>query len=218
MADLVVQLIPSMLGLLLTPAAIAGSILLLSSARPFASALSFMAGFLVIYSVLIGVTVVLAMVSDPPLISRRATAVAEIVIGVVLLVVAAVTVLRRRLRRRVRKAKRTVLARLGDATPRFAFGVGLVIAAVNPNIAILLAGLAVVAGAETGHVLGAVLLLIASVSGILVPVLWRLLAPASASAHLGQVKSWIGAHDTTINLAMLLVFGAGFVAKGLNGL
>lgn len=218
MAELVVELIPSMLALLLTPAAIAGAILLLGSPRPYANSVSFMGGFALVYTLLVGVVVVLASVNTPPLLSVRTKAVVELVAGGALLLTAAIVVVRRQRPHTARKAKRGVLARLADATPRFAFGIGLALAAINPNVAILIAGLAVVAAAETGHAIGALLLLLAAVSGILIPVLWRWLAPESASRHLARIKVWIASHDTAINVAMLLVFGAVFTIKGMSDL
>lgn len=218
MAELVVELIPSMLGLLLTPAAIAGAILLLGTPRPFANSVSFMVGFAVAYAALAMLVVIVATVNPPPLLPQRARSVVELVVGVLLLLVASIAVARRHSRRTARQAKRGVLARLTGATPPFAFGIGLTLATINPNVAILIAGLAVVAASETGHLLGAALLLLAAVSGIVVPVLWRWLAPASAARHLSRVKAWIMAHDTQINVAMLLAFGAVFTVKGLSGL
>lgn len=218
MADLVVDLIPSMLGLLLTPAAIAGAILLLGTTRPFANAVAFMGGFLVAYSTLAAIVVAIAGSRTEPLLSARAKASIEVAVGVALLLLAVTLIVRRENRRPARRAKKSLVARLDEATPPFAFGAGLALAVINPNIPILVAGLAVVAAADSGHVLGATLLVLAAIAGMLIPILWRWLAPASAGRHLGQIKAWIGGHDRVINVTVLLVFGATFALKGVVGL
>lgn len=218
MADVVVDLIPSMLGLLVTPAAIAGAILLLSTARPFANAAAFMGGFLVAYAVIAAIVVTVALVRSEPLLSARAKATVEIAVGAALLLLAVTLIARRHNRPRARRARKSFVARLDEATPPFAFGAGLALAIINPNIPILVAGLAVVAAADAGQVLGAVLLVLAAVAGMLIPILWRWLAPESAPGPLGRVKSWIGAHDRAINITVLLVFGITFAVKGLVGL
>lgn len=217
MGDLVLELIPSMIGLLATPIAIAGGILLLGTARPFANALAFMAAFLLAYSIIAAVVVGFAAASSEPLLSVRAKSDIEIGVGALLLLLALPLIVKRRDRRRARRAKKGLAARLHDATPPFAFGVGLTLAVLNPNVPILVAGLAVVAAADTGHVVGAVLLVVAAVSGMLIPILWRWLAPGSAPQALARVTAWITAHDRTINITVLLVFGTAFLVKGLVG-
>ncbi|SDU78845.1 GAP family protein [Jiangella alkaliphila] len=218
MGDLVVDLIPSMLGLLVTPAAIAGAILLLSTARPFANAMAFTAGFLLAYGIIAAIVVTVAAARSEPLLSARAKATVECVVGMVLLLLALTLIARRANRPRARRAKKSFAARLDEATPPFAFGAGLALAIINPNIPILVAGLAVVAASDTGHVLGAGLLVLAAISGMLIPILWRWLAPRSAPGRLDRVKTAISAHDRAINITVLLVFGTTFTMKGLIGL
>lgn len=218
MGGLVLELIPSMIGLMATPIAIAGGILLLGTARPFANALAFMAAFLLAYTVIAAVVVGFATASAEPLLSVRAKADIEIGIGALLLLLAVPLIVKRRDRRRARRAKKGLAARLHEATPPFAFGAGLTLAVLNPNVPILVAGLAVVAASDTGHVVGAVLLVVAAVSGLLIPIVWRWLAPASAPRVLARVTAWITAHDRTVNITILLVFGTTFLVKGLAGL
>lgn len=218
MGELIVELIPSMLGLMVTPGVVAGAIMLLGTPRPFAGALAFMSGIVLVYAVIAGIVVSTAAADPEPLLSDRAKNIVQLVVGTVLLAIATLLVLRRGNRRRVRRAKRSFLAQLSTASPPFAFGSGLAVALINPNVAILIAGLAVVAAADTGHLAGAGLLVLASVTGIIVPVLWRALAPASARRHLGAIRRWISAHDRTMNIAMLVVFGTTFVVKGWTGL
>lgn len=217
LSDMFAELIPSMLGLIITPAAIAAGILLLNTTRPFANTLSFVGGFVVIYAIISGIVVGLASSRTEPLLSTTAKGVIEIVVGLVLLGLAAMT-LRGRHRQRARQAKKGFLSRFDTATPLFAFGIGSTLALINPNIPILVAGLAVVAASDTGHVAGALLLVLASVLGILVPLLWRWLTPETATRHLDRVRRWIGAHERTINIAMLALFGTAFVVKGITAL
>lgn len=214
MGDMLVELMPSMLGLIITPAAIAAGILLLGTSRPFANALSFVAGFAAVYSIISVIVVSVAATRTEPLLTTKTKGIIEIVVGLVLLGLAVVTI-RGRHQRPAREAKKGFLSRLSDATPPFAFGAGATLATLNPNIPILIAGLAVVAASDTGHVIGAVLLVLASVLGILMALLWRLLMPETAARYLERVKLWIGAHERAINVAMLVVFGTAFVVKGL---
>lgn len=94
MASVLVDLIPSAIGLALTPAAIAAGILLLSSARPVANATAL--AFALVYAGISATVLAVAASSSGPLLSERTKSLIEIGVGGLLIALAAGTMLRGR--------------------------------------------------------------------------------------------------------------------------
>jgi len=108
-----------------------------------------------------------------------------------------------------------------DASPREAFGLGVALAVVNPNIPILLGGLTAITAADVStaaQIAGAVLLVAASQLDPAGPFLWYVARPAAAGRGLERTRDWLARHKQLLGLGVLLVFGALFTLKGLAGL
>jgi hypothetical protein len=123
-----------LLGLAVTPAAIAAGVLFLGSKRPVADDLAFTAPFVLVYALISAAVLVASGASSDPLVDDHDKAVAALVVGLLLLVLAAAGVVRRR-RHPDAPAKRGLLDRIDGATPAAAFGIGLVLAVLNPSTA-----------------------------------------------------------------------------------
>jgi hypothetical protein len=220
MAGMIVELLPSMFGLAITPTAIALCILFLSSKRPLANATAFAAPFAILYSLFAIVMLSAAAGSDEPLLDKTAKELIGLGIGLFLLAFAAFQDVRgHRPQRQIRKAG--MLDRVEEARPLMALGIGFVVAFLNPNLPILIAGLATAAAAEVSQAdrtIGAVLLVVAAETGMIVPILWYAAMPLKASPGLAKVRAWLSEHERTLNIAVLLVFGTIFTLKGLVGL
>lgn len=199
-----------------TPGPIATGILFLGSPRPLANALAFAAAFLLVYAGLAAFVLVVAGAADEPLVDQPTKNRITPVIGLLLLAVALLVWLRGRGRPPHRPRW---LDRVEDASPREALGLGVALAVLNPNIPILLAGLATIAAADVssaGEFWGAVLLLAASQLGLTGPILWYAAQPAAARG-LGRVKDWLARYERLVDLGVLVVLGALFTLSGLSG-
>ena len=107
-------------------------------------------------------------------------------------------------------------------TPVRAFGLGALLAGVNPkNLALTVAAATTIAqagldGGEPWLVLLAFLAL-ASVS-VVVPVVYYLAAGASAERTLNSMKGWLAANNATVMFVLFLIFGAKLIGDGFGGL
>lgn len=224
--SLFLDLLPPSIGLALTPVAIAMGILLLASSRPVANDVSFTVPFVLVYGGLATLVLVAAGVSGGPLIGEHAKNVISLLAGLLLLFLAAGSWLRgRRLRAgtapRAQARRSGMLDKVADARPQTSFGLGLTIAVLNPNVPILFAGLAVIGREQVGtwaQIGGAAMLVVASISCLVGPLLWYLAHPASAARGLARLRTWLARHEQTIDLGVLLVFGTLFTVKGIAGL
>jgi len=215
-----VELLPAALGLALTPAAIVLAVLLLQTTRPVANVLAFATAFAVVYGASTAVVLTASATADEPLLSVHTKDEIAAGVGGLLLVLAVVGFLRGR--RRGGPPRRPKLKSMVEsARPASAFGLGTVLAIVNPNLAILAAGLTTVvaAGLATGaQITLGTLLVLASEIGILGPLAWFLLRRRQAEHALAGITDWLGRNEHAVDLAVLAVFGLVFTVKGLAGL
>lgn len=112
------------------------------------------------------------------------------------------------------------MAGIDTLAPIRAFGLGVLLAGVNPkNLALTLAaatGLAQVGATGSDAVVGiAVFVVVASIT-IAVPVAYRLLGGESARVKLDELQQWLGANDAAVMSVLLLVFGIDLVARGVG--
>lgn len=219
MGTLLAELLPFAIGLAITPAAIATCILFLGSRRPVRDALAFSAAFALVYAIIAAVILVAASTTSGGLIDDRTKALVTLVVGIALLGLAALGVIRGH----AGPPTRTPgwMRAIDTAGARVAFGLGLALAVLNPNVPILIAGLATIAAANVsgaGQAVSAVFLIAASEFGMLGPTVWYVTHEESAKRGLAAVKAWLATHEHWVNLAVLVVFGALFTYKGISGL
>ena len=101
-----------------------------------------------------------------------------------------------------------------------AFGLGIVLSAVNPKNLILAAGAAAGVAQVNDSIGDAVVALIVfvviaslSVGGA---VAYDLFGGDRAHAHLDDLKSWLMEHNAAVMAVLLLVIGVVLIAKGLD--
>ena len=163
-----------------------------------ANALAFAAPFALVYGVLAAVTLAVSAASDESLIGDRTKHLLGLAVGLLLLALALVTWLRGRRPLRTPAGKSRLLTAVESARPAAAFGIGLVEAVLNPNIAILFAGLFTIAAADAAvatQVVGAVFLVAAAEVFLLVP------SPgtpptATPPRALGRATGWLASTST----------------------
>ncbi len=230
MWELAGQLLPEMVGLAVTPAAVVACLLLLGSSHPYRNVVALAVPFLAVYGVLSIVALVVGQAtdaaSDDPSTTRGWL---SIVLGGIFLALAARSWLRSQQRpvedapsgrgtHRAAIAEPAWASRLRDPSVGLVLGAGLLVAVVNPNVAILASGLGIVVTADVslGVQLGGVaLLLAASMIDFVVPMLVFVAAGERGRRWLRDATSWLLAHDRAIGIIVLLVFGVMFVGRGI---
>lgn len=230
MWELAGQLLPEMVGLAVTPAAVVACLLLLASSHPYRNVLALAAPFLAVYGVL-SVAALAAgraadAASDEPSTVRGWLSIA---VGVIFLVVAFMSWLRPRLRSAAgapaaRATHRAAMEEPGwvsalrDPSVGLVLGAGLVLAVVNPNVAILVSGLGIVVTADvrlSAQISGIVLLLAASMIDFVLPTLVFVAAGERGRGWLRSATKWLLAHNHVIGIVVLIAFGVLFVGRGL---
>jgi hypothetical protein len=218
MENLILELIPSAIGLALTPTAIAACILFLGTSRPVTNALSFTAPFAGFYTLLSLAVLTAAGQAAEPLLSSEAKHAVLLAVGLTLLAFGFRMIL---IPGREAGAEPKWMKTIATSGPRLAFGLGCALAILNPNVPILAGGLSIIAAAEVsriGRLLAAAFLVSSSVLGLLGSILWFVVEPERASRRLQDLKAWLVVHQRRLNEAVLLVFGAIFTLHGLAGL
>ena len=216
------DLLPSAVGVALSPLPIVAVILMLATPKGRANGAAFAVGWVV------GLTVVCVLVlwlaggaDDPDSGTSTAVDVLKLVFGVVLLGVA-----KKQWDKRPAPGETSVLPKwmdsLQDFDARRALLVGGALAAINPkNLALTLAGAAAIAqgGLSAGGdvVAIAVFVLLASVT-IVGPVLAYLVMHERAESALATVRQWMGDNNATIMTVVCVVLAAKLVGGGIAGL
>lgn len=219
MWDLVVQLLPEMVGLVVTPAAVVACFVLLGSPHPVRDVVLFTTTFLTVYAGLSAAVLAAGRsASGDDVAGARGTG--SVVVGVLFLALAALSGWRGAHRPR-EEGPPAWVARLADPAPGLVVAAALVLAVVNPNVAILLSGLGVVLDAdvtEGQQVVGGALLLAACAVDFVAPTAAYLLAGERGRGRLRAVTAWLLRHQQAIGLVVLVFFGLLFVARGLSAL
>ncbi|MBB5911213.1 threonine/homoserine/homoserine lactone efflux protein [Nocardia transvalensis] len=217
MGDLFARLAPEIVGLLITPGAIAGCILLLHSREPIRNPLAFGGAFLLAYT-LIAASALLGGASEPGSTSTGTSSAAGLAVG--LLFLAAGAWIATRPRQAVPSAPKW-LTQLRTADPRKAFVVGLVFAILNPNLFIMMSGMSVISSSHVGAgpaLLAVVLLLLAAVLDFLVPIAVYLALGARARTALDGAEAWMIRNNRSTTMAVLFGFGILFTLRGIVNL
>ncbi len=209
------------IGVAISPIPIVAVILMLFSDRARVNGPAFLLGWVLALAVVSTVVYVLAHDGNVATSSTASDSVSwgKIALGVLLLAFA-----RRNWRKRPAPGEEPAmpawLATIESVSPAKAFGLGVVLAAVNPKNLILTlgaaAGLAQVNGLTTSDAVVAtvVFVVIASLT-IAGPVVYALVGGARAKASLDGAKVWLSAHNAAVLAVLFLVFGVDMIAKGL---
>ena len=104
-------------------------------------------------------------------------------------------------------------------TPGKAFGIAVLLAAVNPKNLLLTIGAATglaQLGLSTGDaVVSIVVFVIVASLTIAVPVVYYLVGGDRARTELDSMKGWLAAHNAAVMTVLFLVFGVDLIAKGI---
>ncbi len=211
------------IGVAISPIPIIAVILMLFSARARVNGTAFLAGWIVSLAAVSTVVYVLAHDGNVATSTTASDSVSwgKIVLGAGLLMLA-----RRNWRKRpapgVEPEMPKWMGTVDRMSPVKAFGLAVVLAAVNPKNLLLTLGSATglaQLGLSTSDaiVATAVFVVIASLS-IAVPVAYAIFGGAKAKASLESAKTWLTAHNAAVMAVLFLVFGVDLIAKGLPNL
>jgi hypothetical protein len=209
------------IGVAISPVPIIAVILMLFSPRARVNGPAFLLGWVVALAAL---STVVYIVSHDGNVATSSTASDSVSWGKIALGVGMLALARRNWRKRPAPGEEPAmpkwLATVESMSPLKAFGLAVLLAAVNPKNLILTlgaaAGLAQVQGLSTTDAIVsiAVFVVIASLT-IAGPVLYSLFGGERARATLESAKAWLTTHNAAVMAVIFLVFGVDLIAKGL---
>lgn len=221
MGEVIGQLLPTAVGVALSPLPIVGVILMLLSAKAKVNGPVFLIGWLAGLAIVVGGIVAFV---NPDRLNKNdgnpstLSGVLHLMLGGLLLLLAL-----KQWRERPRDGKEAAMpkwmAKLEDASPMLALGMGAFLSGLNPKnlIFAVAAGATIAAGNLTSSQQIAsvlVFMVLASVSvGVLV--IWYLAAGQSAEAKLKTLRGWLVRYNWVIMGVLFLVLGAKLIGQAL---
>jgi threonine/homoserine/homoserine lactone efflux protein len=215
------NLLPSAIGVALSPIPIIAVILMLATPRAKSNGLLFTLGWV---GGLVAVSVVVLLVtgdaSNPNGTNSQVVSWIKIAFGALFVLMS-----NKQWRARPRHGEVAVMpkwmATIDAFTPAKSTGFGVVLSALNPkNLALTLAAAASIAQADlsTGGSAAAVgvFVVLGSIT-VAGPVVFYLFAPRAAAKPLNAVKEFMSEHNAVIMFVLLLVLGAKLIGDGLGG-
>jgi threonine/homoserine/homoserine lactone efflux protein len=222
MGQAIGNLLPSAIGVALSPVPIIAVILMLGTARARSNGVAFAVGWIV-GLVLVSVVVVLLASGSDDSDSGASTMVnvIKLVVGALFLVMALA-----QWRKRPRSGTEAPLPKWMQAIDQFtagkSLGFGAVLSGANPkNLALTGAAAATIAEAGLDGGDTAVAIAVFVVVGSLTvagPVVYFVVAGDRATGPLNSIKQFMGEHNAVIMMILLVVLGAKLVGDGIGGL
>jgi threonine/homoserine/homoserine lactone efflux protein len=216
----IAQVLTFAVGVAISPVPIIAVILMLFSRRARVNGPVFLIGWVVALTVVFGVAYVIADQSNAATSSATSDTISwgKIVLGVLFLLLAV-----RRWRTRPGPGEEPEMPRwmagVDSLTPAKAFGLGVLLAGVNPKNLILTlgaaTGVAQLGLSTTDAVVALIVFVVLASLTIAGPVLYFMLGGEGAEAALDRLKSWLALHNAAVMATLFVVFGADLIAKGL---
>ncbi|GAA1409615.1 MULTISPECIES: GAP family protein [Oerskovia] len=222
MGPAVGQSLPIAVGVLISPMPIVAVVLMLVSRKAKANGFSFLLGWIVGIAALGSIVLLVAGAATPDASGPPAWAsVVKIVLGVLLLLLA-VSQWRGRPREGASPQPPRWMSAIDAFTPVKAFGLAVLLGAVNPkNLLLVVSGAAAIAAAtpETSEQLGALAVFVVVASlGVAAPVAIYLAMGSRAATLLDGLKAWMIQNNAVIMAVLLLVLGAKMIGDGITAL
>ena len=223
MGSVIGDILPQAIGVAISPIPIIAVILMLFSKRARSNGLAFMFGWIIALTVVGGVVLVLANAGKISAGGTPSTLayVLKLLFGLLFLFLAY-----RNWQKRPKPGEEAQLpawmATIDSFTAGKSFGLAALLAGVNPkNLGLTLAAALTISQAGLTSTQSWIALLvfvvIASIT-VAVPVLYYLIAGASAEKTLTEMKVWLIANNATVMFVLFLVLGAKLVGDSLGGL
>lgn len=220
MAQGIGEVLTFAVGVAISPVPIVAVILMLFSARARVNAPVFLLGWVLALGLVATVVYVVSDVSNASTSHAASDTISwgKIVLGLLLLHYA-----HRQWRSRpapgVDPELPKWLAGIDALRPGKAFGLGALLASVNPkNLVLTLGaggGLAQLGLSTTQAVVSLLVFVAVASVTIAIPVVYYLVGGARAKEELGELKSWLAVHNAAVLAVLFLVFGVDLIAKGI---
>jgi threonine/homoserine/homoserine lactone efflux protein len=223
MSDAIGQMLPSAIGVAISPLPIVAVMLMLVTARGRVNGPAFLLGWVsglaLVGAVLLSVTS--SGAAREPGTPATWVSVVVLVLGVLLLLVAL-----KQWRGRPHEGDEVQtpqwMEALDTCSPGKAAGAGVVLSALNPkNLLLTVAGAAALAqmGRSTGqHVVAYIAFIVMATSGVGTPVLLYFALGDRARARLDLLKHWMARNSAVIVAVLLLLIGLKLISDGIAGL
>lgn len=220
MGEVIGDVLPLALGVAISPIPIIAAILMLLSPKAKGTSVGFLLGWVLGIAVAIVLFTLLASVvpEDDPEAAKPIAGVIKLLLGVGLILLAA-----RQWRSRptpdAEPALPKWMAAIDTMTAGRGFGLGFLLAAVNPKNLLLGAAAGVIVGTggltvgEAGIAI-LVFVLIAS-SSVAIPVVAYLVASERMARPLESLRTWLVHNNATVMAVLLLVIGVVVIGKGI---
>jgi hypothetical protein len=220
MGQAIGDLLPSAVGVALSPVPIIAVILMLFSARARVNGPMFLLGWVAALAIVSFAAYFAADAGDPSTDSTASDTISwgTLVLGALLLALAV-----RNWRNRPAPGAQPDMPRwmdgIEDLEPGKALGLGLLLAGVNPKNLILTVGASTglaQLGLGTADAVVSLIVFVAIGSlTIAVPVAYYLLGGDSARAALDGMKAWLTTHNDAVMAVLFLVFGVKLIAEAI---
>jgi len=207
-------------GVAISPVPIIAVILMLFSERARVNGPAFLLGWLIALGAVSAAVYALSDVSKASTSSTAADTIAwgKIVLGALLLLMEV-----RSWRQRPDAGEQAPMPKwmsgIDRMTAATAFGLGLLLAGINPKNLILTAGaaagLAQLGLSTSDAVVSLIVFVVIGSLTIAGPVFYYLTGGERAKARLDTVKAWLVAHNAAVMTVLFLIFGANLIAKGI---
>jgi threonine/homoserine/homoserine lactone efflux protein len=212
MGTVIGDVLPSALGVAISPVPIIAVILMLLAPHARAASVAYLVGWVVGITM---VVVVVTLVVDPvdtsePDDPSTFSAVLKVVLGALFLLLSA-----RSWRHRPRPGEEATMpswmGAIASITPVKALGLGLLLSSVNPkNLALCIAGGAAIGSGADDAATGVVGVLVFAV-----PVLGYVVAEQRMRGPLDELRQWLTVHNSAVMSVLMLVLGENSIGKGI---
>ena len=221
MGEVIGQLLPTAVGVALSPLPIVGVILMLLSSKAKVNGPAFLIGWLLGLAIVVGGIVAFV---NPDKLNKSdgnpstLSGVLHLALGVLLLLLAV-----KQWKSRPADGKEAEMpkwmAKMQDATPMFALGMGALLSGLNPKNLIfdIAAASSIVAGDLTSsqQIVAVVVFMILASLTIGTPVIWYLVAGESAKGTLDKLRVWLVQNNAAIMCVLFLIIGAKLIGQAL---
>lgn len=221
MGEVIGQLLPTAVGVMLSPLPIVGVILMLLSNKAKVNGPMFLLGWLAGLAIVVGAVVAFV---NPDKLNRSNgdpstfSGILHLALGVLLLLLAV-----KQLKGRPKKGEDPEMpkwmAKMQDASPIFAFGMGAFLSGLNPKNLIfdIAAAAAIVAGdlSSSQQIVAVVVFIILASLTIGIPVIWYLIAGDSAKAKLDTLRGYLVQYNWVIMCVLFLILGVKLIGQAL---
>lgn len=221
MGAVIGDILPLAIGIAISPIPIIAAILMLLSPKAKGTSVGFLLGWVVGIVVAVTVFTLLSSIipAEDPDASKPIQGIVQILLGLLLLLLA-VKQWRSRPHAGVEPALPKWMSAIDTMNAGKGFGLGFVLAAVNPKNLLMGAGAGVAIG--TGGLAGGSIVLVIAIFTIIaaisvaLPVIGYLVASTRMAGPLESLRTWLVHNNATVMAVLLLVIGVVMIGKGIG--